>query len=89
MAIAPNKVVIPKEYTTLIEGIGVLTAFTSTNTVTIDKTATDFSDINSDRPRYDMVGEFSYSFPTTTISVANASSSYRYLRLQISANNTR
>lgn len=89
MAIAPNKVVIPKEYTTLLYGSGYTTAFTSTNTVTIDNSAIDYSTINTDWPRYNMVGEFGYSFPSTSISVANGSSiSVRQLRCQFNVNNT-
>lgn len=89
MAIAPNKVVIPKEYTTQLYGGGLTTAFTSTNTITIDNSAIDYSTIDILRPRYDMVGEFGYTFPTTTISVANSSSTTsRYLRCQFNVNNT-
>lgn len=87
MAIKPNKVVIPKDYTTRLYGSGHNTAFTSTNTVTIDKTD-DYSDIHLDYPAYNMVGEFEFTFPTTTISVANTSNINRYLRCQISVNNT-
>lgn len=89
MAITPNKVVIPKEYTNLLYGGGHTTAFTSTNTVTINNTSIDYSTINMDWPRYNMVGEFGYTFPTTTISVANGSSTtIRQLRCQFSVNNT-
>lgn len=88
MAITPNKVVIPKEYTNLLYGSGWNTAFTATNTVTIDNTSTDYSTINMDWPRYNMVGEFGYLFLPTTISVANGSSNIRYLRCQMNVNNT-
>lgn len=89
MAITPNKVVIPKDYTTTLEFVGLNTTFTATNTVTIDKTANDYSIIYTSWPIYNMIGEFAYLFPTTTISVANNSTTvYRTLRCQINVNNT-
>ena len=89
MAITPNKVVIPKDYTTTLESIGLTKTFTSTNTVTIDKTADDYSITATWWPIYNMIGEFAYLFSPTTISVANNSSTLtRYLRCQINVNNT-
>jgi hypothetical protein len=84
-----NKVVIPKDYTATLEFGGLTTKFTATNTVTIDKTADDYSITNTNWPIYNMIGEFAYLFPATTISVANNSSTMiRTLRCQINVNNT-
>lgn len=89
MAMTPNKVVIPKEYTSQLHAGSFTTAFTSSNTVTIDNTAIDYSTINVSRATYDMVGEFEYSFPSANISVANSlSTTIRQLKCQINVNNT-
>lgn len=88
MSITPNKVVIPKDYTSLLASTLITTAFTATNTVTIDNTTKDYS-VSVDYPAYDMVGEFAYLFSSATISVANSSTTaIRTLRCQINVNNT-